>query len=66
MFGYVTVRISDVAETNIGLATSVTKYKTDKGVQLLHNSDIQPNRIEAAKIIYYSLIVSGIWMNCTK
>lgn len=54
MFGYVTVRISDVAETNIGLATSVTKYKTDKGVQLLHNSDIQPNRIVVKNYEYVS------------
>ena len=54
VFGYVTVRISDVAETNIGLATSVTKYKTDKGVQLLHNSDIQPNRIVVKNYEYVS------------
>ena len=45
MFGCVFVAVSEIAETNIGLATSVTKYKTDKGVRLLHNSDIQKNRI---------------------
>ena len=33
-------RVADVADTFIGLATSVTKYKADSGVQLLHNSDI--------------------------
>ncbi|MBO4522158.1 MAG: restriction endonuclease subunit S [Methanomicrobium sp.] len=45
VFGYVRVTIADIAETNIGLATSVTKYKAEDGVVLLHNSDIQPNRI---------------------
>ena len=45
MFGYAEVTIAEIAETNIGLATSVTKYKAESGVILLHNSDIQPNRI---------------------
>lgn len=39
------LQIKDIAVTNIGLATSVTKHKTDTGVLLLHNSDIQQNRI---------------------
>ena len=33
-------QIKDIAWTGIGLATSVTKYKRDKGVVLIHNSDI--------------------------
>jgi len=37
--------ISEIADTNIGLATSVTKHKTSSGVVLLHNSDIQQNKI---------------------
>ena len=45
MFGYVCVNIAEIADTNIGLATSVTKHKAVSGVVLLHNSDIQPNRI---------------------
>ena len=46
--------ISQIADTNIGLATSVTKYKTDSGVLLLHNSDIQPNRIVIKNYEYVS------------
>lgn len=38
-------QIRDIAETSIGLATSVTAFKSDSGVILLHNSDIQENRI---------------------
>ena len=37
--------ISEIATTSIGLATSVTKHKREKGVILLHNSDIQQNAI---------------------
>lgn len=37
--------IKEIATTNIGLATSVTKHKSESGVLLLHNSDIQQNRI---------------------
>ena len=39
-------QIKDIAWTGIGLATSVTKYKRDKGVVLIHNSDIKQNKIE--------------------
>lgn len=46
------VTIADIAETNIGLATSVTKHKADQGVQLLHNSDIQENRIVVKTLEY--------------
>lgn len=38
-------RVGDIAETSIGLATSVTPYKADSGVLLIHNSDIQQNAI---------------------
>lgn len=38
--------IKDIAWTGIGLATSVTKYKREEGVILLHNSDIKQNKIE--------------------
>ena len=37
--------ISEIAKTNIGLATSVTQHKVPWGVRLLHNSDIQQNQI---------------------
>ncbi|MBQ3308862.1 MAG: restriction endonuclease subunit S [Aeriscardovia sp.] len=37
--------LGDVAHTFVGLATSVTKWKRPSGIRLLHNSDIQPNRI---------------------
>lgn len=37
--------IHDIADTFIGLATSVTKWKRPSGVLLLHNSDISTNQI---------------------
>lgn len=37
--------LEDIADTFIGLATSVTKYKQSNGVILLHNSDIKQNKI---------------------
>lgn len=43
-------QIKDIAWTGIGLATSVTKYKRDSGVILLHNSDIKQNKIELKNI----------------
>ena len=46
------VALSELAKTNIGLATSVTKHKTEKGVILLHNSDIVPNKIVIKKTEY--------------
>ncbi len=45
-------RIFEIADTSIGLATSVTKNKATSGVRLLHNSDIQANRIEIKKEEY--------------
>ena len=48
------VMIKDLATTNIGLATSVTKYKTSRGVLLLHNSDIQQNHIVLKQYEYVS------------
>ena len=43
-------KLKDIAETFVGLATSVTKWKKDNGILLLHNSDIKENRIEIKKI----------------
>lgn len=45
-------KICEFADTNIGLATSVTSNKVKEGVQLLHNSDIQPNKIVVKKYEY--------------
>lgn len=45
-------KITDIADTFIGLATSVTKYKKPQGVLLLHNSDIKDGRIELKSIEY--------------
>ena len=45
-------KVGDIADVSIGLATSVTKYKRDSGVLLLHNSDIQQGRIELKNIEY--------------
>ena len=45
-------KISEIADTNIGLATSVSSNKSKKGVQLLHNSDIQQNKIVVKKLEY--------------
>lgn len=47
-------KVSDLADTFIGLATSVTKYKTENGVMLLHNSDIKDGRIEVKNYEYIS------------
>ena len=47
-------QIKDIAATNIGLATSVTKHKVEKGVLLLHNSDIQQNSIVLKQHEYIS------------
>lgn len=44
--------ITDIADTFIGLATSVTKYKVSDGVLLLHNSDIKEGKIELKSIEY--------------
>ena len=44
--------IAQIADTNIGLATSVTQHKKKQGVLLLHNSDIQQNRIVLKKREY--------------
>ena len=48
------IAIKDLATTNIGLATSVTKHKVAMGVLLLHNSDIQQNRIVLKQHEYIS------------
>lgn len=45
-------QIKDFADTNIGLATSVTANKASNGIQLLHNSDIQQNCIVIKKYEY--------------
>lgn len=46
--------IEEIADTSIGLATSVTSNKTNEGIQLLHNSDIKPNEIQVKSIEYVS------------
>ena len=46
------LKISDIADTFIGLATSVTKYKSESGVQLLHNSDISEGKIIVKTVEY--------------
>ena len=46
--------IFEIAQTNIGLATSVTKHKRESGVPLIHNSDIQQNAIVLKNIEYIS------------
>ena len=38
-------QLQEIADTFIGLATSVTKHKASEGVILLHNSDIKQNKI---------------------
>ena len=38
-------QLQEIADTFIGLATSVTKHKSSEGVILLHNSDIKQNKI---------------------
>ena len=53
-------QIKDIAWTGIGLATSVTKYKRDKGVVLIHNSDIKQNKIELKNYGSYG----GCWNKC--
>ncbi|MBR3839603.1 MAG: restriction endonuclease subunit S [Erysipelotrichales bacterium] len=50
--GVIYKKISDIAETFIGLATSVTKYKAENGVLLLHNSDIKDGKIVVKNIEY--------------
>ena len=45
-------KIGEIATTSIGLATSVTKWKRNKGIQLLHNSDIKQNQIVIKKNEY--------------
>jgi len=45
-------KISDIADTFIGLATSVTKHKAVSGVQLLHNSDISEGKIIVKTVEY--------------
>ena len=46
--------IAELADTNIGLATSVTQHKQNSGVVLIHNSDIQPNKVVLKSIEYVS------------
>lgn len=48
------IPIKDLATTNIGLATSVTKHKVGNGILLLHNSDIQQNHIVLKQYEYVS------------
>lgn len=44
--------ITEIADTYIGLVTTMTKHYVSKGVKLIHNSDIKENRFEFGKDIY--------------
>ena len=44
--------ILEVAETSIGLVTTMTKSYSGKGVPLIRNSDIQPNKVAKEKLVY--------------
>lgn len=44
--------ITDIAETFIGLVTTMTKHYVSNGVPLIHNSDIKENRFEFKKMVY--------------
>ena len=46
--------IAELADTNIGLATSVTQHKRNSGIVLIHNSDIQPNKVILKSFEYVS------------
>jgi type I restriction enzyme S subunit len=45
-------KITEIAETSIGLVTTMTTSYTDIGVPLIRNSDIKENRIEKSQLIY--------------
>ena len=48
------VKLVDVAETSIGLVTTMTTSYVEKGIPLIINSDIKPNAIRMTKLINLS------------
>ena len=46
------VTVEDIADTFVGLATSVTPYQRESGVLLIHNSDVQQNEIVLKQRVY--------------
>ena len=46
------LKLDAIAETTVGLATSVTPFIRDNGVLLIHNSDIQQNAIVMKQLVY--------------
>ncbi len=44
--------ITEIADTYIGLVTTMTKHYVSDGVKLIHNSDIKENRFEFKKDVY--------------
>jgi type I restriction enzyme S subunit len=45
-------KITQIAETSIGLVTTMTTSYVEFGVPLIRNSDIKENRIEKSQLIY--------------
>lgn len=45
-------QITEIAETFIGLVTTMTKHYVSDGVPLIHNSDIKENKFEFKKMVY--------------
>lgn len=48
------VKLVDLAETSIGLVTTMTTSYVEKGIPLIRNSDIKPNAIRMTKLINLS------------
>lgn len=46
------IKITQIAETSIGLVTTMTTSYVEFGVPLIRNSDIKENRIEKSQLIY--------------
>lgn len=44
--------ITDIADTFIGMVTTMTKHYVSNGVPLIHNSDIKANKFEFKKRVY--------------
>lgn len=44
--------ITDIADTFIGLVTTMTKHYVSDGVPLIHNSDIKENKFQFKKMVY--------------
>lgn len=52
--GWEEVKLVDVAETSIGLVTTMTTSYVEEGIPLIRNSDIKPNAIRMTKLINLS------------